>query len=99
MRRTAAEILRLLEQNSETIRSHGARRLGLFGSAAHGTAGADSDVDFVVEFDCKSFDAYMNLKAYLEDLLGCPVDLVVADVIKPRLRDTILAEALHAPGL
>jgi predicted nucleotidyltransferase len=99
MRRSAAEILTLLERNAEVIRSHGVRRLGPFGSAARGTAGDGSDLDFVVEFERKSFDAYMDLKAYLEELLGCRVDLVVAEAIKPRLRDTILGEALHAPGL
>lgn len=99
MGRSAAEILALLEHNAEAIRGHGVRRLGLFGSAARGTAGDGSDLDFVVEFEQKSFDAYMDLKAYLEGLLGRRVDLVVAEVIKPRLRDTILGEALHAPGL
>ena len=32
----------------------------------------DSDLDFVVEFETKSFDAYMDLKAFLEQLFGCP---------------------------
>ena len=99
MRRSASEILTLLEHNAEAIRRFGVRRLGLFGSSARGTAHEQSDLDFVVEFERKSFDAYMDLKAYLEDLLGCRIDLVVAEAIKPGLRDTILAEALHAPGL
>ena len=53
----------------------------------------------MVEFDTKSFDAYMDLKVFLERLFGCPVDLVLRDTIKPRLRETILKEAIHAPGL
>ncbi len=93
------EILRLLEQNAPAIRQYGARSLGLFGSGARGTAQEDSDLDFVVEFETKSFDAYMDLKAFLERLFGCQVDLVLRDTIKPRLRETILKEALHAPGL
>ena len=93
------EILHLLERNAAVVRRYGVRSLGLFGSGARGTAREDSDLDFVVEFERKSFDAYMDLKAYLENLLGCRIDLVVAEAIKPRLRDTILAEALHAPGL
>ena len=95
----AQEILRLLEQNAPMIRQYGVRSLGLFGSAARGTAREDSDLDFVVEFEAKSFDAYMDLKAFLERLLGCRVDLVLRGTIKPRLRETILNEALHAPGL
>src|SRR5439155_4105079 len=41
----------------------------------------------------------MDLKAFLEELFGCRVDLVLRDTIKPRLRETILNEALYAPGL
>ncbi len=93
------EILHLIQQNAPVIRRYGVRSLGLFGSRARGTAQEGSDLDFVVEFETKSFDAYMDLKAFLERLFGCPVDLVLRDTIKPRLRETILKEAHHAPGL
>jgi hypothetical protein len=95
------EILCLLEQNAPAIRRYGVRSLALFGSGARGTVDKDSDLDFVVEFETKSFDAYrvVDLKAFLEQLFGCRVDLVLENTIKPRLRETILREALHAPGL
>ncbi len=93
------QVLRAIEANREAIRAFGVRRLGLFGSAARGAAHESSDLDFVVEFERKSFDAYMDLKAFLEQLFGCPVDLILTDAIKPRLRPIILAEAVHAPGL
>jgi hypothetical protein len=38
-----------------------------------GTAHEQSDLDFVVEFERKPFDADMDLKAYLENLFGCRV--------------------------
>lgn len=93
------EILQLLEQNASVIQRYGVRSLGLFGSGARGTTQEGSDLDFVVEFETKSFDRYMDLNAFLERLFGCPVDLVLRETIKPRLRETILKEALHAPGL
>ncbi len=71
----------------------------MFGSAARNEASDTSDLDFLVEFDRKSFDNYMDLKFFLEDLLGRPVDLVLKEAIKPRLREPILAEAVNAPGL
>ena len=92
-------VLHRLEQNAPAIRRYGVRSLGLFGSGASGTAREGSDLDFVVEFESKSFDAYMDLKAFLEQLFGCPVDLVLREAIKPRLRERILKEARHAPGL
>ena len=93
------EILEILQANREKIRSHGVRRLGLFGSWARGEAAETSDVDFVVEFEKKTFDSYMDLKALLEELFQRPVDLVLADVVKPRLRAAIVDAAIYAPGL
>jgi len=99
MNRGREEILAILQQNCEAIRAYGVRRLGLFGSYARDEATEVSDLDFVVEFETKSFDSYMNLKEFLEGLFGCRVDLVLTDAIKPRLRATVLEEAVHAPGL
>ncbi len=96
---TPESVLDALEENREAIRRFGVKRLGLFGSAARGEAGAGSDLDFVVEFEKKSFDAYMDLKLFLESLFKCRVDLVLTDAIKPRLRSSILSEAVYAPGL
>lgn len=93
------EVLNTLERNREAIRRYGVRRLGLFGSCGRGEASKTSDLDFVVEFESKSFDAYMDLKAFLEGLFGCQVDLVLSDAIKPRLRERILKETRYAPGL
>ncbi len=99
MRRSRDEVLKILQEHQERIRGYGVRRLGLFGSTARGEATKTSDLDFVVEFEKKSFDAYMDLKAFLEELFHCQVDLVIADAIKPRLRAIILEETIHAPGL
>ena len=98
MATTAPEILHILEENAPAIGRYGVRSLGLFGSAARGAAREGSDLDFVVEFDSKTVEAYMDLKAFLERLLGHRGDLVLRDAIKPRLRERVLSEALHAPG-
>ena len=93
------KILTTLSANEAKIKSFGVRSLSLFGSSIRGEETAGSDLDFIVEFQNKSFDSYMDLKLFLEDLFGRPVDLVLADGIKPRLRAAILREAIHAPGL
>ena len=36
---------------------------------------------------------------FLEDLFERPVDLVLANTLKPRLRESILRETVHAQGL
>ena len=93
------QTLKLLGANEATIKSFGVRSLSLFGSSVRGEETPDSDLDFVVEFEKKSFDSYMDLKFFLEELFERPVDLVLADRIKPRLRAAILEEAIHAAGL
>jgi predicted nucleotidyltransferase len=93
-------VMCVLDEHREELRRLGVRRLGLFGSAARDEATEASDLDFLVEFQRKSFDAYMDLKALLEDLFGRRVDLVLPENLKPRLRDRI-AQDVHdyATGL
>lgn len=99
MIRDSQQILKIIEENRETIRGFGVRRLGLFGSVVRGEATDTSDLDFVVELEKKTLDAYMDLKEFLEKLFGCKVDLVMKDTIKPRLREPILKETIYAQGL
>jgi uncharacterized protein len=91
-------ILQTLAAHGDALRQLGVRRLGLFGSAAREDARPNSDLDFVVQFEAKTFDAYMDLQGLLESLLDSRVDLVLEDAIKPRLRSTILTEAVHVQG-
>ena len=41
------------------------------------------------------FDRFMGLKAFLENALGAPVDLVTEKAIRPRLRPYIEREAVR----
>lgn len=92
-------ILSTIEAHGDELRKLGVKALALFGSAARGEGTDASDLDFVVELQPKTFDAYMDVKFLLERIFGRSVDLVLADAIKPRLRATILAEAVHASRL
>jgi len=95
----ADSILQRVAANRDALRRLGVKRLGLFGSALREDGPAPRDLDFLVELEPKTFDAYMDVKAFLEGLFGCPVDLVLADALKPALRDGILEETVYAPGL
>jgi hypothetical protein len=57
------------------------KRCGVFGSFARNEAGAQSDVDILVEFELekKSFDNFMKLSFFLEDLFGRRVNLVTTE--------------------
>ena len=95
---TREDVLRRLQGHQQVMRRLGVRRLGLFGSAVRGESRPNSDLDFLVELEQNSFDAYMDLKFFLEELFQCHVDLVLADTIKPRLREGILKETEYVPG-
>ena len=83
-------------QKDEITKRFGVQRIGLFGSHVRGEATARSDVDILVEMKQPRFDNYMDLKFYLEEHLGKPVDLVLADSIKPRLKPIITREVTYA---
>ena len=72
------------------------RRIGVFGSQIRGDTQSRSDVDVLVEFDQPTFDHYMDLKFYLEQLLNAEVDLVIADTLKPRLQSYVSQEVIYA---
>ena len=85
-------------RHRDALSQLGVRRLGLFGSVARGESRPGSDLDFVVTFESKTFDAYMDLLSFLEKLFEARVDLVLEEAIKPRWRSIILAEAVHVQG-
>jgi uncharacterized protein len=73
----------------------GIKSLFLFGSAARNEATQESDLDFIVNFDGTiTFDRYMDLKIFLEDLFGKKIDLAIEDTLKPQIRQKILEEAI-----
>jgi len=95
--RTKEEILHFLKQHKRELSERfSVRRIGLFGSFLNNTASHTSDADILVELDRPTFDNYMDLKFFLEDQLKMPVDLVLADSIKPRIKSIIASEAVYA---
>jgi predicted nucleotidyltransferase len=74
----------------------GVRKIGLFGSFKRGQARRKSDIDILVVLEKPTFDSYMEVKFYLEDLFERKVDLVMEETIKPRLRPYILNEVEYA---
>ncbi|CAN5204563.1 nucleotidyltransferase family protein [soil metagenome] len=70
--------------------------LWLFGSASRGELTEDSDIGVLVDFvGPATFDGFMGLKFFLEDLLGRKVDLVTRKSLRDRLRPRIESEAIR----
>lgn len=92
--RTLEDIRRLRPQIMALASQHRARRISVFGSLVRGEAHADSDVDFLVDFE----EGYSlldigGLLADLEDFLGCKVDVVPRGALREELKPYVLAEA------
>lgn len=86
----------LTQSKPELIARYGITRLALFGSVTRDTASPDSDVDVLVAFDGPASSArYFGVQFHLEDLLGCPVDLVTDKALRAELRAYIEQEALY----
>ena len=91
-----AEVLTLLQAQQDNLRKSGVHSLFLFGSVARDQAGPASDVDLLVEFaGAPTYRGYMDLKFFLEDLLGCRVDLVTRSGLRPRALPEIEREAIR----
>ena len=92
------KILQKIQENFIQIRQFGVQRIGIFGSYVKGSQTATSDVDILVDFDPKqkTFDNYMELKFFLEDLFDTKVDLVLQEALKPVLKPHILGEVVYA---
>ncbi len=89
-------VIQVLSEQQQEFRRLGVRSLALFGSVVRGAERPDSDIDILVEFEGKAtFDRYMELKFFLEDLLGRSVDLVTHKALRPILRPSVEREAVY----
>ena len=85
----------LTQHKAKLSQQFGVSRLALFGSTARDTASNNSDIDILVSFDgVATSQRYFGVQFYLEDLLGCPVDLVTEKALRAELRPYIEREAI-----
>lgn len=88
------QIFSVLRMHHQELRQLGVRRYGLFGSFVRNEQNPQSDIDILVEFEPrqKSFQHYMQLAFFLEDVLGRKVDIVTPESLSPYIGPNILRE-------
>lgn len=88
----------LKEKRGDILRiaaEHGAYNIRIFGSVARGEADSESDIDFLVDMEPgRSLLDLGGLLMDLQDLLGCPIDVVTEKGLRERIRDRALKEAV-----
>ncbi|MCY7407530.1 MAG: nucleotidyltransferase family protein [Alkalinema sp. CAN_BIN05] len=96
---TKTEIFQCLQDQQQVLRDYGVSHCGLFGSFRTGLATERSDVDMLVIFqpEMKTFNNFMDLCFFLEDLLGRKVDVVTPESLSPFFGQRILDEVEYVP--
>ena len=70
--------------------------IGIFGSYVRGQQKKKSDLDVLVDFsEAPSLFEFVELEDFLSQKLGVKIDLVMKDSLKPRIKDSILNEAVY----
>jgi predicted nucleotidyltransferase len=93
-RKRALELL--VRSKPELQARFGVKRLALFGSTARDDAASGSDVDVLVTFDGPATaKRYFGVQFYLEDLFGCPVDLVTEKALRREIRPFVEQEQVN----
>ncbi len=95
---TKDNVLSVIEENRLRIRAFGVKKVGLFGSFVREEQSAESDIDFLVEFepDEKTFDNFMRLSFFLEELLQRRVELVTTEALSPYIGPHIIKKIEYA---
>ena len=86
----------IIAEKDEIRRRYRAEIKGIFGSYARGDFHADSDIDLLVHFDegANLFDL-VSLQQFLEEKLGCQVNLVSRRSLREELRASVLNEMVN----
>jgi predicted nucleotidyltransferase len=93
------EVIASLRANERQLKEAGIVGLSLFGSTARNEAGPNSDVDLLAVFDANrelSLLDVVGLELQISKLLGVHVDLSEEGTLKPRVRESVEAEAMRA---
>lgn len=95
---TKQDILDLIHRNRSRLQIFGVKSIGLFGSYVRGEQRPESDIDLLIEFEpeMKSFDAFMEVSLFLEDLLRHRIELVTRESLSPYIGPHILKEVEYA---
>lgn len=81
------KVINLLKEHLAQIQKYKIKKISIFGSVARGQELPESDIDILIKFEGPaSYDMYMDLKFFLEDLLGRKVDLITEDSLRNEIK-------------
>ena len=97
MVKTKQQVIDLLKENREKLKSFGVKRVGLFGSFVTDNQSSNSDIDLLVDFDKskKSFRNFMGTIDFTENIFGRKVDLLTTESLSPYIAPHIQKEVKY----
>ena len=91
------DVIRAIRRHRPSLQKLGVLHLTVFGSFARSEQKRGSDIDLIVDFSVPvGLFHFIDVKNYLEEILGRQVDLVARDAIRPEFREQIEREMVHA---
>jgi predicted nucleotidyltransferase len=89
------DVISTLKMKKKVIKKeYSVEKIGLFGSHAKGVQTESSDIDILVEFKNPTYDNFINLALYLENLFGKKIDLVTVKGLSPYIYPFVEKEVI-----
>jgi len=78
------DIIEILKKHKDIIqKKYTVKKIGIFGSYAKGTQKKSSDIDILVEHETPTYNNFIDLAFYLEELYGKKIDLITVKGLSP----------------
>lgn len=90
---TKKEIRQIIIKNKAILGKYRVKSIALFGSYVRNEQKDDSDIDFLVEFEDKSYDNFINFIFALENLFKKEITVVTPKGMSPYILPYVLKEA------
>ena len=89
------KVVEVLKKHKNLIvEKYAVKKIGVFGSYARNEQTKHSDIDILVEFKNPTFDNFMNLVFYLEDLYEKEIDLITLKSLSPYIAPYVVKEVI-----
>lgn len=91
-----SEIKQILREKQDFLKQQfRVEKIGIFGSYARGEQTENSDLDIIIEYQiAPTLLMLIELKDYLTNLFGIPVDIVTKNGLKDRIKRQVLSEMI-----
>lgn len=89
---TKEEIKKIITEHKKILEKYKVKSIALFGSYVRNEQKEDSDIDFLVDFEEPTYDNFINLVFFLEELFEKKVEVIPEGGLSPYIEPYIRKE-------